>query len=642
MCGIAGLIGDIARRDIVARMLTDMQHRGPDAKNVWSDPNGQILFGHLRLSIIDLSTGDQPMTSPDQRYTIISNGEIYNYLELRPALEQRGWRFRTSSDTEVLLAGLALEGPQFLTKTNGMFAFALWDAHARKLLLARDRMGVKPLYYAEPRPGEFAFASDARALLELGSVRRDLDPAALNAYLALRYVPTPLTMFRHVKKFPAGHYAIYQDSRLSFVKYWEVIFESQSSQRWSQTSALDELEELLSDAVRIRLRSDVPYGAFLSGGLDSSVAVALMGRYAGEPIRTYSIGFSEEVDEREDALLIAQRLETRHHAIELKPNDFYQLSDVALAVDEPFPDPIVLAMVMLARHARKDVKVILTGEGADELFGGYVHHPHLLLLAHVAPLLPQFAWNVTAALAQHAPTGLLDKLFNYPQSGGPQLRQRLAGLLRSATLETERYLAYISLFTNTERQSLLAPAFQETSDESLELFVSKQLTQLPGNWMDRLWTFEHRYWLTDNILFKQDKTLMAESVEGREPFCDYRLVEFAARLPVAARISGNQNKVLLREAARRIIQHFPPPSRKKKAFVVPLRGKYGAVLSEMARDVLSTTHFRNLGIFNQTVVDALLAQFPNPSFLVGRQVMALMMFALWHERVAAPSRVTFS
>ena len=635
MCGIAGLMGSIARPGAAGRMIEIMRSRGPDGEGAWSDPQAEIALGQCRLSIIDLATGDQPMSSPDDRFTIIYNGELYNYLELRPNLARRGWTFRTTSDTEVLLAGLVIEGPDFLNKTNGMFAFALWDARDRRLLLARDRMGVKPLYYTEPRPGDLAFASELKALIDLPSVDRTFDPDALQAYLALRYVPAPMTMFRGVRKFPAGHWATFENGRLTFTRYWQVTFASQPSAGWSQPDALAELETVLADAVRLRLRSDVPYGAFLSGGIDSSIVVALMARFASEPVRTYSIGFADGPDEREEAQRVAGHIGTRHEALELGPADLRQLPDVAWHVDEPFPDPIVLAMVMLARRARRDVKVILTGEGADELFGGYVHHPHLLLLSRLAPFLPSAALLPAAAMARHVPQFIINGLFDYPAAGGAQLRDRLAALLGCAKDETQRYLAYVSLFTNGERRRLLAPQFATDAPHRL---VADRLAALPGTWIDRLWTFEHRNWLADNILFKQDKTLMAESVEGREPYCDYRLVEFAARLPISARISGGRNKVLLRAAAKRILPDLPAATRRKQAFLVPLTGAYASVIKEMAGDVLSSARFRDLGIFDPVQTDALLAQFPSPSFLVGRQVMALLMFGLWHEAMTRVPR----
>ena len=627
MCGIAGLIGCFARPGAAETMIKIMRNRGPDGAGTWSDPDASVAFGHCRLSIIDLATGDQPMSSPDGRFTLIYNGELYNYVELRPDLERKGWTFRTASDTEVLLAGLILEGPDFLVRTNGMFAFALWDSRERRLLLARDRMGVKPLYIAEPRPGDLAFASDLKALLTLPEIDRTINADALNAWLALRYAPSPLTMVNGVRKFPAGHYAVYEHGTLRYTRYWQVTFDSAPDAGWSEADACAELESILADAVRIRLRSDVPYGAFLSGGVDSSVVVALMARFAGEPVRTYSIGFSDGPDEREEARIVGEHLHTRHVSVELGPDDLRALPDVAWHVDEPFPDPIVLAMVLLARRARQDVKVVLTGEGADELFGGYVHHPHLLLLSRLAGFLPGLLMPLAAGAAQRLPLPAISRLLNYPAAVDPNIRHRLAMLVRKAKDPVGRYLLYVSLFTPDARRAI-APAF---ANDRLEAWIAENLSEGRHSWIDRMWSFEHRYWLTDNILFKQDKTLMAESVEGREPFCDHRLVDFAARLPVAARIAGGRNKILLRTAAQRILPNLPTGARKKQAFIVPLTGPYGAVIREMAGDILSSASFRDLGVFDRAQTEALLDSYSDTSFLAGRQLMAVLMFGLWHE-----------
>lgn len=626
MCGIAGLLGDFPAGTMAA-MLGRMRHRGPDGEGVWKDEAAGIRLGHRRLAIIDLDTGGQPMDSPDGRHVMVFNGEIYNYRDLRPGLMAKGWEFRTASDTEVLLAGLVLEGPSFLDRTIGMFALALWDRHRRSLFLARDRMGIKPLYVAET-PAGLAFASEVKSLLAVPGVSREIDLAALDAYLAVRYVPAPLTMVRGIRKFPAAHHAtLRRGETLSPHRWWDIRFRSGPGPVGRDQE--ERLDELLTDAVRQCLVSDVPVGAFLSGGVDSGVVAGLMARLSPQPVRTYAVGFAGIADEREEARATAAALGTRHHDWELVPGDLRRLPEVVAGVDEPFPDPIVLAMDMLAERAGRDVKVVLTGEGADELFGGYVHHPHLHLLDQMAGRLPRGLLAVGGAAAGILPVWLVNRLFDYPAPPGRPARDRLAALVRSAGTEAGRYLTYVSIFDASDRRALLA----RPAGQSALAAIAALLKDGGGAFIDRLWTTEYKTWLADNILFKQDKTLMAHSVEGRVPFCDHRLVDLAAGLPLSARLAGRRRKAALRDAARRLVPELPAQGRRKKAFMIPMEGAYGAVIRELAGDVLTSRRFRDLGLFRPEAVDRLLSGFPEPSFLAGKQILSLAMFGLWADKV---------
>jgi len=625
VCGIAGIYGRGASADAVGRMLTCMPHRGPDGRGQWNNASAHIALGHLRLAVIDLVTGDQPMASPDGRYTLTFNGEIYNYLELRPVLAAKGWEFATSSDTEVLLAGLVLEGPSFLKKTIGMFALALWDSNERRLLLARDRMGIKPLYIAQ-FAGGLAFSSEFRSLLTLPGIDAGIDPAALEAFFALRYVPSPWTMVRGIRKFPAGHYGWVTEAGLQLENWWKVEFSSGSGTVTQEQQ--EQLEFLLDDAVRLCLRSDVPCGSFLSGGVDSGIITALMAQHSPRSVRTYSVGFVDVADETVDASAVAHALGTEHCEIRMMPEDLRGLPAVVGKVDEPFPDPIVLAMDALARRARSDVKVILTGEGADELFGGYIHHRQLAQLGQLAKLTPGFVWQLGGWAAGQLPSALLDRLFDYPVPPGPEAGLRLAKLLRAAGSDAGRYQAYVSLFDRNDRAALL----QERPCGDAVDRVLECLQTGSGRFIDRLWTCEYRYWLADNILFKQDKTLMAHSIEGRVPFCDHRLVEFVAKLPLQARFGPLGQKSALRQAALRMAPALPPQSA-KRAFMVPQEGRYADIIWEMATDVLSSQRFRENGLFDAGVVGSLLDRFRQPSLLPGKQLLALMMFAFWEREV---------
>lgn len=627
MCGIAGIVGKAFTDAHMTDMLSVMRHRGPDGEASWSDPEAGIRLGHVRLAIIDLVTGDQPMISDDGRHVIVFNGEIYNYIELRPDLEARGWRFRTTSDTEVLLAGLVLEGPQFLEKTIGMFALALWDCDTRTLLLARDRMGIKPLYVAETPEG-FAFASELKALLCLPGVSNDLDPAAVEAFLTLRYVPAPFSLIKGIRKFPPAHYAVLRDGRQTMTRWWNIAFSSGPGT--VSADAEDRLDWLLNDAVRLCLRSDVPVGLFLSGGVDSGLVASLVAGAATKPISTFSIGFQSAMDEREEAAAVARAIGSNHTEFQLAPEDLHRLPDMVRVLDEPFPDPIVLAMSLLAERSRRDAKVILTGEGADELFAGYVHHPHLGFLDRISPWLAPGLPTALGAIASRLPPAVVNRFFAYSARLSVRDIRRLGKLAAAAKDPVGRYLAYVSLFDEIERDGLCRA--DRGSREAGISVMSRCLGESSGAYLDRIWTCEHRYWLADNILLKQDKTLMAFGVEGRVPFCDHRLVEFGAELPMSARLGRKNNKVALRAAAARLAPHLGKRAA-KKAFMIPMEGRYGDAIRQLAGDALSSSEFRDLGYFDMAAVDRMLAGFPSPSLLEGKQILALTMLAIWNREV---------
>lgn len=629
VCGIAGAIGFDNAPSRVAVMLPFIEHRGPDCDGHWQSRDGRAGFGHKRLSILDIDAGPQPMLSPDGNHVLTYNGEIYNYLELRPNLEARGWRFTTGTDTEVLLAGLVFEGIGFLEKTIGMFAFALWNEEEQRLIVARDRVGIKPLYYCEAAGG-LLFASELKALVAARGRGVEINTEALDQYLALRFVPGPQTMVAGIEKFPPGCWGEYRKQKLSLHRYWRPDFSSGLETDCAQVQN-KKVRELLSDAVRLRMRSDVPYGAFLSGGVDSSLITALMAKHSSKPIKTFSIGFQSEADELPEAAAMAKAIGADHTEFHLIPDDLDRLPEVAWYMDEPFPDPIVLAMFRLAEEAHKSVKVILTGEGADELFGGYVHHANLATLARYSCLAPRPLLSLGGNVAGQLPMSIIDRLFSYPASPGPEGRARLANLVREAKSPDTAYELYTSLFLPQEREALLTrrsgavdvphPAFSGSAPDSV---------------LDSIWNFEYTAWLPDNILFKQDKTLMAASIEGRVPFCDHRLVEYAQRLSVGARISRGRNKILLRDVARQLVPQVPAHSAGKRAFMVPLSGPYGERLRMIAGDVLTGRSARESGLFKATAIDAMLKAFIEPTFILGRQLSAVLMFELWRQAVEKP------
>ncbi len=383
MCGICGFTG--FRDDaLLHAMMERIHHRGPDSAGEMI--RDQTSLGFRRLAIIDLTSGDQPIANEDGSIEVILNGEIYNYRELREELHARGHTFRTKSDTEVIVHLYEDLGPACVSRLIGMFGFALWDARRQQLLVARDRVGIKPIYYMEQR-GRFLFASELKSLLACQATELTLDPAAVHAYLALRYVPGPGTLFREIRKFPAGHYAVVRDGRATFTRYWEPrLYEGPFTR--SEDDYLEEFAERFERSIQRRLISNVPLGAYLSGGLDSSVIVAAMSKLTQQPVRTFTVGFDYEHDELTDAARTAKLLGCRHTEIACGVEDVALLPRIVWHLDEPIGDAIVIPMYLLSREAKKQVTVVLTGEGADETLGGYLFHRALLMgnrLAHAVP-----------------------------------------------------------------------------------------------------------------------------------------------------------------------------------------------------------------------------------------------------------------
>jgi len=375
ICGIYNLNGRPVDRRLLERMNSSMVHRGPDGEGAFVESN--IGLGHRRLSIIDLKSGDQPMGNEDGSIQVVFNGEIYNFLELKKELETRGHRFRTSSDTETIVHGYEEWGEDFVRKLRGMFAIALWDAKRKKVLLIRDRIGKKPLYYYLDKD-RLLFASELKALLEDQDIPKDIDPAALDAYLSFGYVPSPLSIFKVIRKLPPAHLACYSPSGFSLREYWHLNMESVSAPR-SEIEALEELKSLFDEAVHLRLISDVPLGAFLSGGVDSSAMVASMADAMGtEPIKTASIGFSDkEFDELEYARMVAKQYQTNHTEFVVNPDALEVLDDIVWHLDEPFADASAIPTYYVSKMARQKVTVALSGDGGDETFAGYIQRYYM-------------------------------------------------------------------------------------------------------------------------------------------------------------------------------------------------------------------------------------------------------------------------
>lgn len=556
MCGICGWIGTGAdgSHEATLCMTEVLSHRGPDDQGM-EEGKGWGL-GFRRLSILDLSPlGHQPMRSRDGRFIIVFNGEIYNYVELRRALEQEGESFRSGSDTEVLLRLLARQGADALSRLNGMFALAFIDTHERTFLLARDRLGVKPLYYTV-NGNSLRFASELKALLAWPGARREIDPSAIAEYMALGYLPSETCIFSGYGKIPPGHFMAGEldaPQKAAPVPYWRVRLNEDATRRPLAASELEELEDLLQDAVRIRLRSDVPVGVFLSGGVDSGLVAALSAKVSGRSPMALTVGFSEqEADETDLARATAEHVGIEHRVIQQKPVSLADLDRLAWTFDEPFGDPSALPTFALCEAAREHATVYLSGDGGDEAFGGYRRYIQGLRLQGVLDATGRAAWGVRA-LARVLPATSL-----------PHYR-----LLKLALPDQGAAAAFDGLPHDPATWLVLNPALRPRSSEASIPLWARWSASRGSQLTARQQYLDYSLYLPDDVLVKVDRASMANSIEVRSPFLDYRLVEWAARLPRSTLLNTQEGKLPLKALGRRLLPDQVNRGA-KKGFGVPL------------------------------------------------------------------------
>ena len=612
MCGIVGFAAAPGRVAPEARvgeaMNSAIVHRGPDDGGVHRED--AVLLGMRRLAIIDLGGGHQPMASADGQRVLVFNGEIYNFRRLRAELLALGHRFRTDSDSEVILVAYEAWGEAAVARLEGMFAFALWDRARGHLLLARDRLGKKPLFLWEG-PDGIGFASELKSLLALPGFRRDVDTSVLPGYFAFGYVPSPKSIFRDVRKLPAGHYAVWRDGRLREERYWALDFSP--TFRGSEAEAVEQLHERLQASVDDRLVADVPFGAFLSGGLDSSVVVALMAQRMTRPVKTFSIGFKEaRYSELSGARRVADILGTEHHELVVEPEATELIETLVWHLDEPFADSSALPTFLVSELARPHVKMVLSGDGGDEAFAGYERYLKFLALERLGPL------RGPAALGLRAAGGVLPGLF------GQRLRrigQRLGERF------PDSYLSGVALSRPDQMQALLGPAGAEGYASLHPLFPPGDTRPM----IDRIVDADIRSYLLDDILVKLDRMTMAASIEGRAPLLDHRVVEFAVRLPAHLRIRDGRGKHVLREVARRWL-----PSdvldKPKQGFAIPLPEWFRAKLGAMAGDVFASRAFRERGWVQPAIVDGLLAEHRAGRADHAEPLWQVLVLELWARR----------
>lgn len=620
MCGICGLVrddGGSPDRALLEAMRDTLVHRGPDSAGLALD--GPAGLAARRLAVIDVEGGDQPLANEDGTVTVVQNGEIYNYRELRRWLAGRGHSLRTRSDTEVLAHLYEEDGPSFVLRLRGMFALALWDARRGRLVLARDRFGIKPLFYARAR-GALAFASELKALLRQPGFSRDVDPEALRAYLAFNSVPAPYTIFREARKLPPGHLLTWEPGRGEPrpERYARPAPAPVGALRTESEAELAvELRARLADSVRAHLVADVPVGVLLSGGVDSSALAALAATESPGRVSTFTIGFEESsFDERGRARLVAERYGTDHHELVLRPDAATLLGELAVAFDEPLGDSSAIPTYLVSRLAAGHVKVVLSGEGADELFGGY--------FTYVADRLAP--WLGPAARAARP---LVELLPSSSRRVGPEyMAKRFA---RAAHLPPlERHHGWKEILSPELQAELVLPARRGSLDPVDLLRVRYAETEGAAP-LARLQDVDLGLYLVDDLLVKTDRASMAHSLEVRVPYLDTVVADLALALPDRLKVHGLAKKRLLRRAVEPLLPREIARGA-KRGFSIPAAAWLRGELEPFARDVLSRSRLERQGFFQPGTVEGLLARHVAGEEDLSRPLWGLLSFSLWHER----------
>jgi asparagine synthase (glutamine-hydrolysing) len=623
MCGICGIINlnssDNVDSDTLKKMGNVLHHRGPDDEGYYCKNN--IGLGMRRLSIIDLNTGKQPLFNENGSICVIFNGEIYNFKELQDELIEKGHTFSTKSDTEVIVHAYEEFGYECVSKLNGMFAFAVLDKRKNLLLLARDRLGKKPLYYFHDSKC-FLFASEIKALLQSGMIKSELDMEAIDLFLTYEYIPAPWSIFKNILKLPPGHILILSNDQCCIKSYWDI---SAQNELQLESNPEDQLLWLLNDSIRLRLRSDVPLGVFLSGGVDSSAVLAMMSNLTSEPIRTFSIGFNDNsYNELPYARRVSRLFNCDHHEIIIEPNVVQWINDLIYFVDEPFGDTSIFPTYLVSRMARKDVKVVLSGDGGDEVFAGYETY----IADKIGRLYHKIPSSIRGNLIQKAlgmlpvtqkKKGLLNKS-----------RRFLQGCILPESLQHVRWMMYI---TEMEKRELYSEELNCAIDSKLSYEwmqgIFKNVNS--GDPLRQQQYVDIKTFLADDILVKVDRMSMANSLEVRSPLLDYRLVEFAMMLPSSLKLRGFKSKYIFKKALNGLlpgeILH-----RKKEGFSSPLKNWIKNELKPMMLDLLSSEVVKKRGYFRAQYIENLISEHLADKENHAHKLWPLMVFELWHQQ----------
>ena len=576
-----------------------------------------VALGMRRLSIIDLSGGRQPISNEDGTVTIVFNGEIYNYRDLQTRLQAQGHHFATNSDTETIVHAYEEQGAGCVESLRGMFSFAIWDDREKKLFIARDRVGKKPLYYSVTRQGTFVFGSELKSLLKHPEIEREINPRALDAYFSLGYVPDPLTIFQNIEKLPPGHHLTFTNGRLTLERYWDFKYETNGNGHRA-ADYLEELRALLEESVKLRLVSDVPLGAFLSGGIDSSTVVALMARNMDQPVKTFSIGFSEDsYDELKYARLTAQKFGTDHHEFVVTPDICDVVDELAWHFDEPFADSSAIPTYVVSKLAREHVTVVLTGDGGDELFAGYSRYV-TERKRRVFDLVPgMFKQGLMNPLSRRLPHGAWGRNYLHNVSLAP----------------VGRYLDNVSIFTGLNKDLLYSDDFHELLGDREQM--GSYFHELSSNVrtdaaLDSLLYIDSKTYLPGDILTKVDRASMAVSLEARVPLLDHKLIEFVTRIPAGLKMVGMETKHLFKQAVAELVPD-EILNRPKQGFGVPIQQWINQQLRGRIRDTLNDQRTLQRGYISRNHVEVLLKEHERGRRDHSMALWSLLMLELWHR-----------
>lgn len=636
MCGIAGWVNldtsknsNIDREAVLHSMCEAIVHRGPNSEGLWLDDT--VALGMRRLSVIDLETGDQPVFSEDKSVIVMMNGELYNYREVRADLEKKGHKFVTKSDTEILPHLYQEHGDALVEHLNGMYAFSLWDTHRKKLIIARDRFGEKPLYYGV-FDGKLIYASEPKAILAHPAVKTEIDLNALRHYVSFDYVPAPMSIYKGINKLPAAHILIVENGEVRTRRYWDLSWSepgaiatgSNGASTGTLSDKADELRNLLSDAVRMRLVSDVPLGILLSGGIDSSTVAAFATQHATEKVKTFSIGFEEDsFDESKYSRQVAKHLSTEHYEEKLSAEKAGDLiSEIGTWLDEPMSDASLIPTFLLAQFVRKHVTVALGGDGGDELFAGYpMYYAHKVAAKYLA--IPSFVRSgLIEPVVNALPVSTKNMSFDY----------KAKRFVRASKYDdVTRHHSWFGSFSVDQHKSLFTQDVLEQTDADIYRGVRELVDASDAkNVIEQMQYADINYYLAEDILTKVDRAAMAVSLETRAPFLDPRVGQFAASIPVEYKLKGKSGKHILKEAMKDLLPHNIL-HRPKKGFGIPIAEWLKGRLNPLMHDMLSPERLKAQGLFNPEYVQRLIKEHENGNASHHKELWTLLVFELWWD-----------